>query len=210
MNHAKSTITKIPLSFFQQEDVVALSKALIGKYLLTCLEPENIVTGGMIIETEAYYGVEDKASHAYGNRRTTRTETMFSEGGTAYVYLCYGLHHLFNVVTGKKDVPHAILIRAIRPKIGVDVMLQRRKKSRLERNLTNGPGSLCQALGITRAQNGFKLDGNSIWLEDRGIRIPDDHIQATPRIGVDYAGDDAHNPWRFVYKGQGTGTTGTK
>lgn len=188
---------KIPLSFFQQEDVVALSKSLLGKYLFTCLEPENVITGGMIIETEAYHGPEDKASHAYGNRRTKRTEIMFAEGGKAYVYLCYGLHHLFNIVTNKKDIPHAVLIRAIRPEVGIDVMLQRRNKERLLPSLTNGPGSLCQALGIHRIHDGYSLDGNYIWLEDQGVNTPSKWIQTSPRVGVGYAGEDALKPWRF-------------
>jgi DNA-3-methyladenine glycosylase len=190
-------IKKIPLTFFQQDDVIALSKSLIGKYLLTCIGPENIITGGMIIETEAYQGVGDKASHAYGNRRTKRTETMFSEGGTAYVYLCYGLHHLFNIVANQKNIPHAVLIRAIRPEIGIEMMLQRRNKEKVTPSLTSGPGSLCQALGITRVHDGCLLDGHHIWLEDRGVIVPTKSIKESPRIGVDYAGEDALKPWRF-------------
>ena len=188
---------KIPLSFFQHDDVLALSRALIGKYLFTCLAPENSVTGGMIIETEAYRGIEDKASHAYNNRRTKRTETMFSSGGTAYVYFCYGIHHLFNIVTNIKDVPHAVLIRAIIPEVGIDVMLQRRNKEKVIPTLTAGPGSLCRALGITKAHDGLTLNGSAIWLEDRGLDIPAEHILTSPRIGVDYAGEDALKPWRF-------------
>lgn len=193
-------MNKIPLSFYRQEDVITLSRALIGKYLFTCLGPENVVTGGMIIETEAYYGVIDKASHAYGNRRTKRTETMYAEGGTAYVYLCYGMHNLFNIVTNKKDIPHAILIRAIQPLEGIDIMLHRRKKEKMTPALTSGPGSLCQALGITRTHDGITLDSNSIWVEDRGIVIPPEHILETPRIGVAYAEEDALKPWRFLLK----------
>ena len=190
-------MSKIPLSFYQQEDVVAISRSLIGKYLFTCLDPENVITGGMIIETEAYHGAEDKASHAYNNRRTKRTETMFSTGGVAYIYLCYGMHHLFNILTNQKDTPHAILIRAIHPEAGIDVMLRRRNKEKLIPSLTKGPGSLCQALGINKTHDGIALDGNSIWLEDRGIIIPTEHIQASLRIGIDYAEEDALKPWRF-------------
>ncbi|HEV8052722.1 MAG TPA: DNA-3-methyladenine glycosylase [Parachlamydiaceae bacterium] len=190
-------MSKIPLSFFQQDDVIALSKSLIGKYLFTRLEPENVVTGGMIIETEAYQGISDKACHAFNNRRTKRTETMFSAGGTAYIYFCYGIHHLFNIVTNKKDIPHAILIRAIKPEIGIDVMLKRRNKEKVVPALTSGPGSVCQALGMTREQNGLSVKGKSIWVEDRGIKIPEEHILTSPRIGVDYAGEDALKPWRF-------------
>lgn len=190
----------IPLSYYQKDDVVALSKALIGKYLLTCLEPENVITGGMIIETEAYHGVEDKASHAYGNRRTKRTETLFLEGGRAYVYLCYGMHALFNVVTNITGVPHAVLIRALEPEIGIEVMQKRRKKNQRLSTLTAGPGSLCQALGITRIHNNLLLNGNSIWLEDRNITIPEEYILTSARIGIDYAGEDALKPWRFILR----------
>ena len=133
-------MNKIPLSYYQQDDVVALSRSLIGKYLFTCLEPENRITGGMIIETEAYRGAEDKASHAYNDLRTKRTETMFSAGGAAYVYLCYGIHSLFNIVTNTQDIPHAILIRAIQPEVGIDVMLQRRNKKKIVPTLSVGPG----------------------------------------------------------------------
>lgn len=191
---------KIPLSYFQQDDVLALSKSLIGKYLLTCLGPENVVTGGMIIETEAYLGAEDKACHAYGNRRTKRTETMFSQGGKAYVYLCYGLHHLFNIVVNQENIPQAVLIRAIKPEIGIETMLLRRNKKKVAPSLTNGPGSVCQALGITRDHDGCQLDGKHIWLEDRGDYIPPEEIRQTPRIGVDYAEEDALKPWRFYTK----------
>lgn len=153
----------------------------------------------MIIETEAYCGAIDKACHAYNHRRTKRTETMFSEGGTAYVFLCYGMHHLFNIVTNRKEIPHAILIRALSPDRGVDLMSHRRKKQDLS-ILTNGPGSLCQALGITRAHDGLLLNGPEIWLEDRGVKIPPKNILAQPRVGVDYAEEDALKPWRFLLK----------
>ena len=191
-------MAKIPLSFYQQDDVIDLSRSLIGKYLLTCLGPEKIITGGMIIETEAYCGADDKASHAYRNRRTKRTETMYSQGGTAYVYLCYGLHNMFNIVINKKDIPHAVLIRAIKPEIGIDVMLQRRHKKQLAPSLTSGPGSLCQALGISRIHDGYLLNGDHIWLEDRGLLIPSKAIQAKPRVGIGYAGEDVDKPWRFL------------
>lgn len=190
-------MNKIALSYYRQEDVIALSRSLIGKYLFTQTGPDKVITGGMIIETEAYRGAEDKACHAYGNRRTQRTEIMFAEGGRAYVYLCYGMHHLFNIVTNVEGIPHAVLIRAIRPEIGLDAMLCRRKKDKLQPSLTNGPGSLCQALGITRQHNGLSLDGDTIWLEERGIEILSDHIHSSPRIGVDYAEEDALKPWRF-------------
>lgn len=188
---------KIPLNFYQQEDVLFLSKSLIGKYLFTCLGPENVITGGMIVETEGYKGTIDKACHAYGGRRTKRTETLYTEGGVAYIYLCYGMHHLFNIVTNQKDIPEAVLIRAIRPEVGIEIMLKRRKKEVVTPSLTSGPGSLCQALGITKEQDCNALDGNSIWLEDRGTNILPHQIKHGPRIGVAYAEEDALKPWRF-------------
>lgn len=191
-------MNKIPLSFYQQEDVIEISRALIGKYLFTQTHPDRIITGGMIIETEAYCGATDKACHAYHNRRTKRTETMFAVGGTVYVYLCYGMHNLLNIVTNREDIPHAILIRAIKPEIGIEAMLGRRNKEKLMPNLTSGPGSVCQALGITRSHDKAILSGEEIWLEDRGVTIPREKIKALPRVGVDYAEEDALKPWRFL------------
>lgn len=193
----RDLMSKIPRSFFQTDNCVALTRALIGKYLFTCLGPENVITGGMITEAEAYCGSSDRASHAYNNRRTKRTETMFSEGGVAYIYLCYGIHYLFNIVTGKKDMPHGILIRAIRPEVGVDVMLRRRGKKKVTDTLTRGPGSVSQALGITTKYLGVPVDGDKIWIEDRGVIVPKRHIKTSPRIGIDYAGEDASHHWRF-------------
>lgn len=182
--------------YYIQEDVVQLSRDLIGKYLLTRFE--GTVTGGMIIETEAYRGPEDKASHAYNYRRTKRNEVMYHKGGICYVYICYGIHSLFNIVTNCEGTPHAILIRAIKPEIGIENMIIRRGKKSLLTTLTSGPGTLTQALGITKAHNGLPLTGPEIWIEDRGLRIPFEHIQSGPRIGIDYAGVHAALPWRFL------------
>lgn len=186
----------LPVEYYRNPDVLFLSKDLLGKYLFTHIG--STVTGGIITETEAYQGPEDRASHAYGNRRTKRTETMFKAGGVCYVFQCYGIHNLFNVVTNEVDTPHAILIRAIKPMMGIEEMLRRRKKKKLDSRLTNGPGSLSQALGITTKHNGLPLTGPEIWLEDRNVKIPRGSITATPRIGVDYAGEDALLHWRFV------------
>ena len=184
----------LPLDFYLRDDVVTIAKELLGKYLFTQID-DDPVTGGMIIETEAYRGPEDRASHAYGNRRTKRTEVMFHDGGTAYVYLCYGIHHLLNVVTHTANHPHAVLIRAIQPLEGIETMLRRRHKKQLDKTLTSGPGSLCQALGITLKHNGLPFDRPPLWIEDRNISIETFH--SGPRIGVDYAGEDALLPWRF-------------
>lgn len=186
----------LPLSFYQDSDVVKIAKKLLGKYLLTKIG-NNPVTGGMIIETEAYAGPEDKASHAYGNRRTKRTEVMFHKGGVAYVYLCYGIHSLFNVVTNQEGTPHAVLIRAIRPEIGIETMLKRRGKTKLDNTLTNGPGSLAKALGIGLKHNGVKLNSPPIWIEDRGVHVQKKQIEESPRIGIDFAKEHALLDWRF-------------
>ena len=190
---------KLHPSFYQRSDVVAISRNLLGKYLFTNIAGE--LTGGMIVETEAYNGAVDKASHAYGNKNTPRTQTMFMEGGIAYVYLCYGIHHLFNVVTSVAGEPHAVLIRAIVPTNGLDVMLLRKKMTKLKPNLTAGPGSVAKALGIDRSLNAFSLQSTEVWIEDRGIEIHPDDISAVPRIGVAYAAEDALLPYRFYVKG---------
>ena len=190
---------KLPLSFYQNEDVLLLAQELLGKQLFTLIDGE--LTGGTIVETEAYNGVSDKASHAYGGRFTNRTQTMYLLGGHAYVYLCYGIHHLFNVVTGREDTPHAVLIRGLEPVTGVALMLHRRNMPVLKPNLTAGPGALAKALGIDRNLNGKDLSGNDIWIEDNGISIPAKDIVAASRVGVAYAEDHALLPWRFYVKG---------
>lgn len=187
---------KLKEAFYQRANVVQISRDLLGKHLMTHVGGQN--TGGIIIETEAYAGIGDKASHAYGDRRTSRTEIMYSEGGVAYVYLCYGIHHLFNIVTNKGGTPHAILIRAIKPLDGMDLMLKRRgMESNSKKPVGNGPGTVSRALGIHTRDNGIALSGDRIWIEDRGMVIPSSTIVAGPRIGVDYAGEDAKLPYRF-------------
>jgi DNA-3-methyladenine glycosylase len=185
----------IPLTFYKNSDVLYLAKNLLGKYLLTKFE--GVVTGGIIMETEAYRGPEDRASHAYGNRRTKRNEAMFQEGGVCYIYIVYGIHLLFNVVTNVAEIPHAILIRAIKPEVGIEEMLKRRKKTKLDKTLAAGPGSLSQALGIDRSSNGLPLDKPPIWIEDRGIVIKTQDVLMGPRKGIAYAGEDALLPWRY-------------
>jgi DNA-3-methyladenine glycosylase len=186
-------MSKIPLSFYQREDVVIIARELLGKVLITNINGER--TEGIITETEAYAGITDRASHAYGDRRTQRTEVMYAAGGVAYVYLCYGMHALFNIVTYKKEVPHAILIRAIEPLKGIDIMLQRSGKEKADKNFCIGPGKVTKALGIHCKHTGISLTGKDIWLEERGITVK--KIQAGPRIGVDYAKEDALLPYRF-------------
>lgn len=196
-------MSKLLREFYVRPSVVQIAKDLLGKYLLTRLE--DTATGGMIVETEAYAGPEDRASHAYNSRRTSRTEIMFHEGGVAYVYLCYGIHHLFNIVTNVEGIPHAVLIRAMEPTDGVELMLHRRNMKEVSLKLSGGPGTLTQALGIKTTQTQTDLTGEQIWLEDRGFLVPEDEIIAGPRVGVSYAGEDAENPWRFQLKNRSNG-----
>jgi len=190
---------KLPESYYYSQDVVTLSKDLLGKYLFTCID--GVTTGGYIVETEAYNGVIDRASHAFGNRFTPRTKTMFMQGGIAYVYLCYGIHEMFNIVTSGEGQPHAILVRAINPTDGIEAMQNRRNMPVLKPTITMGPGSVAKALRISRAINAFSLQGDVIWIEDRGLIFPNESIAVVPRVGVDYAGDDALLPYRFYVKG---------
>jgi len=190
---------KLPYSFYQQEEVTSLAVQLLGKQLFTLIDGE--LTGGTIVETEAYSGVIDKASHAYNGRFTPRTSTMYEAGGISYVYLCYGIHHLFNVVTAAKNNPHAVLIRGIEPVVGLSTMLTRRNMQVVAPRITAGPGALAKALGIDKNLNAKDLLGDEIWIEDNGISFNEDQIIASPRVGVDYAEDHALLPWRFYVKG---------
>ncbi len=204
-------MTKLPPSFFLGRDVTRIARNLVGKILLTSFD--NHITSGRIVETEAYNGVVDRASHAWNNRRTARTEVMFGNGGTAYVYLCYGIHHLFNIVTGKAGQPHAVLIRGVEPLEGISVMRRRlglgselvsgktEVQLRKERAaLGRGPGKLTRSLGIHTGQSGWSLQEHiSIW--DDGFRVKAADIGCGPRIGVDYAGTDALLPYRFYLRG---------
>lgn len=191
-------MTKLKRDFYLREDVVQISKELLGKYIFTKIAGK--ITSGIITETEAYAGITDKASHAYNNRRTARTEIMFARGGVSYVYLCYGIHHLFNVVTNAENIPHAILIRAIKPDEGLNLILKRRNAEKVNSKLSAGPGTVSQALGIKTIHSGLDLTGNKIWIEDKGIKINAEAIIAGPRIGVDYAEEDAELPYRFMVK----------
>ncbi|MDZ4756935.1 MAG: DNA-3-methyladenine glycosylase [Bacteroidota bacterium] len=189
--------TKLPKSFYLQTDVVSIAKQLLGKLLCTNIEGQ--LAKAIITETEAYNGIIDKASHAFGDRNTPRTSTMYMQGGVAYIYLCYGIHHLFNVVSHHKDIPHAVLIRAAEPIEGIEHMLERRNRTKLDRTLSAGPGTLSQALGIDRTLNGESLTGKKIWIEDAPLLAEKDII-ITTRIGVDYAAEDALLPYRFYIK----------
>jgi DNA-3-methyladenine glycosylase len=198
---------KLPSSFYTRNDVVQLAREMIGMTLHTRMD--GVHTAGRIVETEAYNGIVDRASHAFGNRRTKRTEVMYAMGGIAYVYLCYGIHHLFNVVTNVEGIPHAVLIRAVEPVVGINTMLERRKKSTLDFAITKGPGSVSQSLGIFTDHSGISLLGDTIWLSNEGDECDTNDIIASPRIGVDYAQEDALLPYRF-YLGSSPYVSGKK
>jgi DNA-3-methyladenine glycosylase len=189
---------KLETGFYNRADVVKIAKELIGKVLVT--QFGEVVTSGRIVETEAYAGAIDRASHAFNNRRTNRTEVMFQPGGVAYVYLIYGIHHLFNVVTNLKETPHAILIRALDPVRGINTMLERTGKHRADYTLTKGPGNVSKALGIYTWHTGLSLLGDEIYIAEDDFVVAKKDIIATPRIGVDYAGEDAKLPYRFILK----------
>lgn len=187
---------RLQADFFLRSDVIAISRELLGTVLCTRINGEECRM--LISETEAYAGESDRASHAYGGRRTARTEVMYGTGGTAYVYLCYGIHHLFNVVTNVAGIPHAVLIRAGQPLSGIETMLRRRGRKRTGKHLLPGPGTVGQGLGITTALSGESLQGDTVWIEQRCAALDRFTIESGPRTGVDYAGKDAALPYRFV------------
>jgi DNA-3-methyladenine glycosylase len=188
---------KLTSKFYNRPDVLQIAQELLGKVIVTKFD--GLLTTARIVETEAYNGIIDKASHAYGGRRTNRTEVMYGQAGTAYVYLCYGIHFLFNIVTNKTDIPHAVLIRAAEPLEGIDTMLRRTGKPKADFTLTKGPGNVSKALGIDKVHTGYSLFSADLYLADDGY-VPD-NITATLRIGVDYAGADALLPYRYIIKG---------
>ena len=190
---------KLPLQFYEGPDVILIARELIGKVIIT--EIGGVTTSGRIVETEAYIGLTDKASHSFGGRRTARNEHMYAKAGTAYVYICYGMHHLFNVVTNKKEVPDAVLIRAVEPIAGIDVMLKRTGKKVFDNTLTRGPGNAAKALGISKMHSGTNLLGAVIYIAGDGYELTEQLIGASKRIGVESAGAAAHYPYRFFLKG---------
>ena len=196
---------RLPLEFYTRTDVVQIARELLGKVLVT--EIDGQLTAGRITETEAYRAPDDRACHAYNSRRTARTEVMFQAGGRAYIYLCYGIHHLFNVVTGPEDMAHAVLIRAIEPIDGYEIMLDRRglamaPNQRSKITLTTGPGAMSKALGLTTDFTGqsLLLPDTPIWIQEGPVEISAEEIASGPRIGVAYAGASAAWPWRFWLK----------
>lgn len=190
---------KLPHEFYRRSDTLRVARELLGKRLVVpdALTGERV--SGLIVETEAYMGPLDKGAHSYNNRRTPRTEVMYRAGGAAYVYFIYGMYFQFNVVTNRAEVPHAVLVRAVEPEEGLDLMHQRRP-GRKARELASGPGKLCLAFAIDRSYNGEDLTGQRIWIEDAGLTLPARRIATGPRIGIDYAEEFVDKPRRFWVK----------
>jgi DNA-3-methyladenine glycosylase len=188
---------KLNKDFYLQKDVAFIAKALLGKIIVTKFNKQ--FTAARIVETEAYAGIVDKASHAWNGRRTQRTEIMFGEGGTAYVYLCYGIHHMFNIVTNELNVPDAVLIRGVQPLEGIDIMLQRFNRSQQDTAIGRGPGNVGKALGIFTMHSGASLSGRNFFIAGDGTTY--DEVMVSKRIGVDYAGAHAQWLYRFFVKG---------
>lgn len=189
---------KLDLEFYERPNVLRIAHELLGRLLVTNWNGNQTI--GRIVEVEAYDGIVDKASHAYGGRRTPRTEIMYGRAGTAYVYLCYGLHHLFNIVTNKRDIPHAILIRALEPVGGTELMLKRTGKPDMDYSIASGPGNVSKAMGIATRHSGVDLLGNQIFIAEDRHAIKKADIASSPRIGVDYAAEDAGLPYRLFIR----------
>jgi DNA-3-methyladenine glycosylase len=190
---------KLSRSFYKRRDVVTIAKELLGKIVVTNIDGTR--TSGRIVETEAYVAFTDKASHSFGGRRTAKNEHMYSHGATSYIYICYGIHQMLNIVTNEKDIPDAILIRALEPMEGIEEMLKRTGKAQLDNSLTRGPGNVGKALGLFKHHSGVSLMDDTIALYEDKFEMADEAIGSSKRIGVDYAGDDALLPYRFYIKG---------
>ncbi len=190
---------KLPLSFYQRDDVVQISRELLGKYVYSDIN--GVLCGGIIVETEAYCGPLDRGSHAFNGRRTPRNETMYGPGGIVYMYICYGIHDMLNIVSGTEGMSHAILIRAIEPVAGLEAMRERRNIFNNDTKLCQGPGSLAKAMGLSKVHNGLDLQKDVIWIEDKGLDYPKEEIIASARVGMNFEGPYKTIPWRFYIKG---------
>ena len=198
MSKAVRSNSKLPRDFYLRSNVLTVARDLLGKLLVVPARNGKRVSG-KIVELEAYRGPEDRAAHSYGGRRTRRTETMYGIGGTAYVFFVYGMYNQFNVVSGPAETPHAILIRALEPVEGLELM-RKRRGGQPDHNLTNGPGKLCIAMGIDRTLDNADLTGNRVWIED-ATKLAPRLIASGPRIGIDYAEEWVDKPWRFWIRG---------
>jgi len=186
---------KLSTEFYQREDVVLIAEELLGKYLYTRINGE--LAAGIIVETEAYRGPEDLGSHAYNHRRTPRNEIMYAAGGVVYMYICYGIHDMLNIVTGHEGSSHAVLIRALEPVEGIELMRERRKILTDDRKLCKGPGALAKAMGLNKSHNAISLQGDTVWIEDKGFNPDPDKMVATSRIGLNISEPYKSIPWRF-------------
>ena len=197
----KNTIklNKLPIEFYNRKDVLQIARELLGKIVITNVD--GVITSGRIVETEAYVGFTDKASHSWSGKRTPRNEHMYAQAATSYVYICYGIHRMLNVVTNKKEIPDAILIRALEPLQGIEVMLERTGKQKLDFTLTKGPGNVAKALGVSKLHSGTSLLDDTIYVVSDGYETEVTQIGSSKRIGVEYAGADALLPYRFYIKG---------
>lgn len=189
--------SKLPASFYRRDGVTLIARELLGKVL--CTNIDGRLTSGIIVETEAY-SQSEKACHAFGGKRTPRTEVFYNDGGLSYIYLCYGIHYLFNIITNLAHTADAVLVRAIEPVDGIEVMLERRGMDKIAHRIAAGPGSVSRALGLDKTHNALDLTEDNVWIEKRGIIYADDQIIASPRVGVDYAGEDTLLPWRYRVK----------
>lgn len=190
---------KLSLKFYNRKDVVGIARELLGKIVVSNVH--GVTTSGRIVETEAYVAFVDKASHSFNGRRTAKNEHMYAPPGTSYVYICYGIHQMLNFVTNEKDIPDAILIRAIEPIEGIETMLQRTGKLKLDSTLTKGPGNVGKALGLNKLHSGLSLLQDPITVYDDGFKIEDQQVGISKRIGVEPAGEDGLLPYRFYVKG---------
>lgn len=190
---------KLSRSFYKRIDVVTIARELLGKIVVTNIDGTR--TSGRIVETEAYVAFTDKASHSFGGRRTAKNEHMYSHGATSYIYICYGIHQMLNIVTNEKNIPDAVLIRALEPMEGIEEILKRTGKSKLDHSLTRGPGNVGKALGLFKHHSGISLMDDTIALYEDKFEMAENVIGASKRIGVDYAGEDALLPYRFYIKG---------
>ncbi|MEO7766493.1 MAG: DNA-3-methyladenine glycosylase [Ferruginibacter sp.] len=192
-------MNKLTIDFYNRKNVLQIAKELLGKVVVTNID--GVVTSGRIVETEAYNGINDRASHAWLGKRTARNEQMYAQAATAYVYICYGIHSMLNVVTNEKDIPEAVLIRALEPLQGIDKMLERTGKKQPDNSLTRGPGNVGKALGIYKIHSGVDLLNNTIYIASDNYNPAENQIGISKRIGIDYAGQDALLPYRFYIKG---------
>jgi DNA-3-methyladenine glycosylase len=187
------TLKKLSRDFYLRKDTVRVARDLLGKLLVVPADDGTRISG-MIVEAEAYLGIEDKAAHSYSGRRTARNEVTYSEGGQVYVFFVYGMYYQLNLVTGPAEHAHVVLIRAVEPIEGIEIMREHRGKMP-DKNLTSGPGKLTIAFGIDRSFNGEDLLGNRIWLEEYK-NIKKSETASGPRVGIDYAEEFVEMPWR--------------